>query len=243
MSERHGNKQEFKHPIAVLVEGLDTLHFIRNRIKKDVRFQNISLHDFIQASPSELSASGQNAPLNRFIRAFMNVDHAAVKAFAIIRDAEADSTAMWQSVTDAFKQNNITLPAAQNSIAMCGMSGLLVGGLLLPFGKTSGCLEHAMLDAKTANDSKDVCIQSFYSCLTNSQNNSDSLSNYEAKLKVHATILGHSQRTDEVSRTLGQTANAGFWDWTQPSLKIILDFLESLEKQVKKQVNSSGEMQ
>jgi hypothetical protein len=94
--------------------------------------------------------------------------------------------------------------------------------LIMPHGKPSGCLEHALLEAPRYTG-RIPCAEEYYRCVSLGQGDIDP--NHEAKIKVHAYIAAHAPNP---GMTLGQSAMASLWDFTQPSLKVMLEFIEMM---------------
>jgi hypothetical protein len=194
-------------PIIVVVEGLDYLYFLLNRIKNDLVYDNVQLWDF-----KEESDLSKNLGLLRRERDFENVT-----SLGIIRDAEADRTATEQAVQDALRSNGFAVPTDQ-----LRLSGGLpnTGYLIVPHDEASGCLEHACLKAST-RAAQLPCVNTFYDCVRQHQSHAMN-PNEQAKLKVHAHIAGSGLNP---ALTLGESSEANLWDFGNPSLEVLLRFI------------------
>ena len=89
---------------------------------------------------------------------------------------------------------------------------------------SEGCLEHCMLAASPDSQTKQ-CAEEFVTCLDASVKNY----NQRAKIQVRSMIAAYNP-----DMWFGDSANSSLWDWEQPSLSMILDFLERLNGLVKK---------
>jgi hypothetical protein len=195
--------------VNVAVEGQDYFHVILEQIKNDPELQEIQLWDF---------TGDDTGSLPRWLRLFKTLEGFSekVRAIGIIRDAEDDAVAMTQSVATALRNNGFDAPSAPLRISS---SKPAVGFLLLPHGRNSGCLEHAILEAAGAQLPL-RCAEEFLECVDDGQRNE----NWRAKVKVHALIAA----TKNPACTLGQSAKAALWDFHHPSLSVIKGFLKGL---------------
>lgn len=197
-------------PTIIMLEGLDYLYLLLARIKNDSAFDNVQLWDFTEGSDLREALS--------LIRRERNFDF--VTSLGIIRDAEADRFAAEQSVQDALRVTGFPVPSEPLKVSG-GVPN--TGYLIIPHDKSSGCLEHACLQA-TTRPAQLPCVDAFYECVR--QHHAQVMQpNYLAKLKVHAHIAGSGLKP---SLTLGESSEANLWDFGNPSLDVLLTFIRLL---------------
>ncbi|MFI5380883.1 MAG: DUF3226 domain-containing protein [Tepidisphaerales bacterium] len=200
--------------MLLAVEGLDYLHLLlRSRLKQDALFQrNALLWDFKQGG----NTLGQFLSV---LRPQRNFDR--VVALGVICDAEQDRVAMTASIRDHLRNNGFAVPEQQGEIAEGRPA---VSFLVMPHDEPSGCLEHACLKS-AVNRQLAACAEQFLSCVGEKKLNA----NWQAKLRVHAMIAGCGGNP---AMTLGESAEAGVWNFDHPSLAAMLDFISRLCRRV-----------
>ena len=224
-------KVEIKQPVAVLVEGADYIHVLLSQID-NADFDDIQLFDFSTLPPENATKDargGQNAALRRYLRVLARANEGAatkLRALAVIRDAENNPAGQFASVSAVLAEAGWPMAQMPGQVAR-GQDGRKAGVLLLPADGLSGCLENALLAAPTNRVPSELlaCARQFLDCVeTHSRND-----NWRAKVNIHAVLAGSTQNTQAPALTLGQSAKAGFWDFTQPSLKPLIDFLREIQ--------------
>ncbi|MBA7562750.1 MAG: hypothetical protein GH159_00700 [Dehalococcoidia bacterium] len=141
-----------------------------------------------------------------------------VQVLAIIRDADNDASAAFQSVCTALIQANLPVPAA--ALQPAGTKPI-VRVMICPHGKASGMLEDICLDT-VSTDPAISCVDSYFSCL--SSISGFTLPNNMSKAKVHAFL---SSRI-EPDKRLGEAAEAGYWPFNNTACDSLKNFLLSL---------------
>lgn len=194
-------------PVAIAVEGVDFLHFLRHQLVARPALATVHLYDFKE----------NGLTLNDWLEGFRTQHNfASLKCLGIIRDAETDAVGMLESIQSSLSRHGYPVPEAPNQI-LIGEPTLAY--LIIPHGQPKGCLEHAMLQANTKTE-RLACVDEFLNCV-GTTNRSE---NWQAKFKVRALITS----SDDPDRKLGETSQTGLWDWSHPSLKIMLDFIDNL---------------
>jgi len=201
-------KKTIKTPVVIVVEGMDYFRFLLHQLDGPARFAEVQLWNF-----SETGELGEQLRLLTDVHDFQKV-----RALGVIRDVEAQRAAQEQSVQSAFRNAGLAVPARQMEVENGTPK---TGFLLMPHDEDSGCLEHACVKVmpKPFLD----CVEGFYQCMS-PHHNPPLNENYKAKLKVHARIAG----SNKPQLTLGDSSKAGFWDFTQEPLKVMLDFIEKM---------------
>ncbi len=196
-------------PVAVAVEGGDYLYMLLGQIKNDPDLQDVQLWDF---------KGREGGDLLRWLRLFTTLDgyRQTIRALGIIRDAEADARRCFQSTCQAFRGAGLEPPQHPMEV---GTARPAVGVLLMPHGKPSGCLEHAMLEAAGPGVPLH-CAEDYLQCVGADAAND----NWNAKVKVHALIAA----AKNPAWTLSESALGGMWDFGHPSLAVMKAFMRRL---------------
>lgn len=141
-----------------------------------------------------------------------------VQVLGIMRDADNDASAAFQSVCSALGQSNLPIPTAVLEPAGTNPT---VRVMIVPHGKTSGMLEDICLDT-VSTDPAISCVDSYFRCL--SSISGFTLPNNMSKARVHAFL---SSRI-EPDKRLGEAAEAGYWPFNNAALDSLKTFLLSL---------------
>lgn len=202
--------------VVIAVEGSNFKQFLEPRKSG---LGNVQILDFKRGGLELKSWLGSF----RGIRGFDKI-----KAFGIICDAEISALSMQQSIESLLRVNGFATPERPKGIAQGDPN---VSYLIVPDGESSGCLEHAMLKASSP-ELPQKCAEDFLGCVEAYYEQNDiqmrkeefALENWRAKVKVNSLIA--SSKKPEMS--MGVSVHRDMWDWTQPSLKVMLDFIEDL---------------
>lgn len=214
---RNKRPLEIDKPVAILVEGIDWFHFLRQQItigpKMKPGFENVRLYDFQSVT--------QLGPFLESLRKHKNFDR--IQALGIMRDIEAETGAnsrqdVIAKVRAVLNGYDFSAPKQPQEIDMS--QPIAVSYLLIPHDANMGCLEHAILNAVKDQDVL-KCAQEFYECIDPHNERSD---NARAKMIVRSIIA----TTRKDGYTLGQSVHAGLWDLEHQSVRVMLDFIRSL---------------
>ena len=195
--------------VQLLVEGKDDLHLIRELIKA----RSLPL---VQVRPY----NGVDN-LRRFLASLVTTPgFETITSLGVLRDADQDPAAAFQSTQDALEANRIEPPRRPGAPEDREAHGrtLRVGILVLP-PAGAGMLE-TVLCQTFADQPVGACVDDFLSCLVRS---GIELRN-EAKTRVHAYL---STRERPGSNT-GLAAVQGAWDLHHPALDSIADFVRAV---------------
>jgi hypothetical protein len=194
----------------IAVEGLDYLHLLlRCPIVNEPQFQqSVLLWDFKEGGVT----------LGQFLGAVRSQrNFGMIQKLGLIFDAEQNATAVEQSVRGHLHNCGFAVPGQSKQIQAGQPS---VGYLIVPDGAPFGCLEDACLQA-CAKPQLVPCADAVLQCVGGTALNS----NWQAKLRVHSIIAGSGGNP---ALTLGESGAAGLWDFADPALKAMLDFIRSL---------------
>ena len=193
----------------LLVEGKDDLHLVRELIKAR------SLPP-VQVRPYD----GVNN-FRRFLSALIATPgFETVTSLGVLRDADRNASAAFQSVQDALVANSIEPPRNVGTPEDHEAHGrpIRVGVLVLPVAGP-GVLETVLCET-FADQPVGACVENFVSCLVRS---GIELRN-KAKTRVHAYL---STRERPGSNT-GVAASQGAWDLDHAALDSIADFVSAV---------------
>jgi hypothetical protein len=202
-------KSRIVKPVAVAVEGLDYYYTLLGQLKDDPQFQDVQLWDFKGADSGNLG---------RWLKLFISLDGYGdkIRAIGVIQDAEDDAERTFRSIAEALTNVGLAPPTRPMEVTT---SSPTIGILVMPHDSPSGCLEHAMIDARRP-DMPLHCAEQYLHCVQVGARNE----NWQAKLKVHALIAAGQNP----AWTLSQSVAGGLWDFTRPSLRIMRDFMRLL---------------
>jgi hypothetical protein len=139
-----------------------------------------------------------------------------VASIAIIRDADENATAAFQSVRDALLTNGFAAPEASGTITG---EPVKVGVLIIGSDEGNGMLEDLCL--KSVSDRPEfACVDEFFRCVAEKSERK----HFSSKAKVRAWMASHPDFTLYV----GKAAEAGYWPWESPAFDLLRDFLRCL---------------
>ncbi len=207
---REKPRRQIERPVAIAVEGSDYFYTLLSRIKDDPAFATVQLWNFSEP-PNDTARQWIS-----FLRTLRGYDE-RVKAIGLIRDAEASAEKSRAELRTAFAGNGLPIPIEPMTVAGGRPA---TGFLVMPHGRETGCLEHAMLEATRPN-APVVCAGEFLSCVNRPVKNE----NWRAKVRVHAMIAAG----ENPAMTLGQSISGGeLWNFAHPSLAVMSDFIAAL---------------
>jgi hypothetical protein len=194
-------------PKQLIVEGADAVYFFR-ALLKHLDLTGIQIQNF-----------GGIGELRAFLKALCNAPDflTLVTSVGIVRDAETDASAAFQSVCSALNGANLTIP--QQPMTPIGDSPQ-VNVLILPDATTSGMLETLCLRT-VENDPVMECIEQYFNCIKQRRG---ILPTNMPKAKVQAFLASRPKP----GLLLGQAADAGYWLWESLALEPVKQFLQVL---------------
>ncbi len=191
----------------LLVEGRDAEVFFSALIRS-MGMTGLQVQDF-----------GSIYELQAFLKAFRIAPGfaATVTSLGIVRDAESDPRAAFNSVRSALRNAGLPTPARPGAAAE---GSPRVNVLILPDANSPGMLETLCLQAVVA-DPVLPCVDSFFACM---EEKTGSLPINMEKARAHA-FLASRPKPDLL---IGQAANAGYWPWGDPAFDHVKRFLLDL---------------
>jgi len=175
----------------LLVEGMDDANFFAALLK------DLSLED-IEIWPIGIGRSFKNnlkilGKLSGFAR---------IKSIGVIRDADDNPSAAFESVRNALNDNGLSAP---NSYGSRSTGTPITSILILPDGMSSeGMLESLCLSA-IKDDPVMSCIEGYFDCISGC--GIDQREVVKDKAKVHVYLASQN----EPDKRLGESAQANYW--------------------------------
>ena len=185
--------------------------------KEDERFFEAFI-DSLGLSDIQVISIGGKTFLRRNLRILAAASgFSEVVSLAVVRDANADPKAAFQSVRDALR--NAGLPAPDKPLVFAG-DGPCVGVMILPDDETPGILEDVCLGA-VSQDSAMVCVEEYFECLKRERVEEP---RNVSKAKVEVFLASRPR----AGLRLGEAAQAGYWPWGAEAFGGLKDFLREL---------------
>jgi hypothetical protein len=197
---------EIKHPKLLIVEG-----------KEDELFFSAFCHHLGLNDIQVLSIGGKTNLLRNLTALKKATNFSRVTALGIIRDADEDANAAFQSVCSALQHAGLPIPTKPMTPAP-GHPRVLV--MILPDNQSPGALEDICLKAIAGTPAM-RCVDEFFCCLQRHHLP-------PPKNLSKAKVLAYLTSLPEPDKSLGQSAQAGYWNWDHPAFSDLKDFLRSL---------------
>ena len=158
--------------------------------------------------------------LLHFLRALTGTaafQRSTVPSLGIVRDAETDAAAAFQSVQSALTAAQLPVPSAPNQPAGDNPQ---VSVFILPDNRGPGMLETLCL-AAVADDPVMSCIETYLECVRQ----------YAAAPPQNlpkATVQAFLASRERPGLRLGEAAHRGYWPWDDPTFALVKQFLQAL---------------
>jgi hypothetical protein len=200
-----------EQPLVLVVEGGD-----------DKNFFEASARCLGLAHVKVLLAGGKQN-LRPYIKAISNAPDFRSKAiaFGVVRDADTDPTAAFQSVRDALLEARLPAPEAPLQVAEGNPA---VSVMILPGAGQPGKIEDLCL-ASVSADPATPCIEAYFECLLAS--GASQPSDF-SKAKVQAFLASRPKPCPH----LGIAAQQGHWPWNAHAFQDTRKFLEDLATRI-----------
>ena len=198
---------QIKEPKQLLVEGKDQLNFF-NKFIQHLNCQGVQIQDF-----------GGVKDLRAFLGQFVKAPNfgSVVGSIGIVRDAEGDANAAWQSVQSALQGAGMPVPA---HVGQHSAKTPHVSVLILPGGNQPGMLE-TVLNRTFSDDPVNTCIDSFFECVRHLTGKTIPIPD-----KARARAYMWTRKKPHVS--VGVAAQAGYWDFDHEAFASLRSFLTAL---------------
>jgi hypothetical protein len=139
-----------------------------------------------------------------------------VATIAIIRDADEDETAAFQSVCDALKANNFKAPEKNGGFVA---NGIRVGVLVVGPNDGKGMVEDLCLKS-VSHLPEFPCVNNYFQCIAERSERKV----FSSKAKVRVWMASHVDHELYV----GKAAEKGYWPWQSAAFDSIKEFLRQV---------------
>jgi hypothetical protein len=138
-----------------------------------------------------------------------------VSAFAVLRDANGDADASFDSVRGRLEQNGFPSPDANATFAEAvPRVGVFIVGV-----NGRGMIEDVCLNS-VSDRPEFSCVDNYFNCITQKSGRSD----FSSKAKVRVWMASHV----DYDYRVGLAAEAGYWPWESPAFDSLKNFLRAL---------------
>lgn len=154
-----------------------------------------------------------------------------VNTVAIIRDADQNVKAVFDSVSYLLNQHKFPVPSAIGEIATS--SKMKVGVFVMPGNKETGMLEDLCMKTVSSHPATQ-CVDSFMGCLSrvlvpnSTPSIKESAKHYFPKVPAKAKAQAFLAAMHEIVPSVGIAAEKGYWDFEHVALSELKSFLTSL---------------
>lgn len=205
---RNSNPTEIQQPKQLIVEGADDRYFFNALLK------------YLNIADVQIQITDGVDNLRTFLRLLsVSPNFSIVTSIGIVRDADDAPANKFISVCDSLRSVSLSVPS--QPIISAGDSPK-ISILILPNATMPGTLETLCLQT-VSNDPVISCIEQYFQCVEQQlQQLPKSKDMDKAKVKV---FLASRQ---EPNLLLGQAAAKGYWNWNDPALNHVKQFLQEL---------------
>ena len=199
--------EQIKEPKQLLVEGKDPLNFF-NEFIQYLGCQGVQIQNF-----------GGVPDLPAFLKQFVKAPDfgSVVESIGIVRDAEGDANAAWQSVQSALQGAGMPVPTR---VGQRSPETPYVSVLILPDGNQSGMLE-TVLNQTFADDPVNTCIDDFFECV-------ERIPGKQIHIPDKARARAYMWTREKPHVSVGVAAQAGYWDFDHEAFASLRSFLTAL---------------
>lgn len=139
-----------------------------------------------------------------------------VTAMGIVRDADADGGAAFQSVRDALLTNGFKAPDGNGGFAA---NGIKTGILIVGPRDGKGMVEDLCLNS-VSDQPEFPCVDDYFQCITQKSGRKD----FSSKAKIRVWMASHV----DYDLRVGIAAEKGYWPWDNPVFDPLKEFLRQL---------------
>ncbi len=194
-----------EQPNVLIVEGKEEKLFFDELIEH-LKLQKIQI----------MPIGGKDKLRSRLKALVSTPDFSKVVSLGIVRDADTDPDAAFQSVCDALRVAKLPAPD-RPLVPIPGNPRVTV--MVLPGDNESGMLEDLCLKS-VAQDPAMPCVERYFECLQQNNILPDNMS----KAKVQAFLASRPK----TGLRLGEAAEKGYWPWDENIFEQVRIFLQQL---------------
>lgn len=204
MENIEANRNQIIEPNLIIGEGIDEKRFL-DALAKQLKLEKYQIlpiggKDLIHANLKILKVSP---------------DFPIVKNLSILRDADNDAKAAFDSVCRALRNAKLPVPLRQLEPTP---DIPYVRVMILPGGESPGMLEDLCLQS-VSNDASISCLDQFFECLRSKQIHTQN----DAKARLQAFLSSR----EKPGLRLGEAAEKGYWPWDHVAFSEIKEFLRT----------------
>jgi hypothetical protein len=191
----------------VFCEGGDDFEVI-SRVATSIGLNVIRVEPFL----------GKNK-LREFLRAFKTrpeLTRNEIASIGIVRDADDDGNAAFQSVRDALLANGFKAPDQNGGFAV---NGIKTGILIVGPNDGRGMVEDLCLNSVSGRP-EFPCVDEYFRCIAQKSNRNQ----FSSKAKIRVWMASHV----DYDLRVGKAAAAGYWPWESAAFNPIKEFLRQL---------------
>ncbi len=196
------------------MEGADPHHFF-TALAGHLGIDHLQIHDF-----------GGVRDLRQFLRVFVDAsDFPSVINLGIVRDAETDAAAAFQSVRDSLRYANLPVPDAPET-TQPGPPAITT--MILPGGNRPGMLETLLREA-VADHAVRPCVTDFMACLEalhGAPPQRPDKATARALLAAQTYLQGYLATRRDPHLSVGIAAKRGYWPLDHAVLQPVRAFLQ-----------------
>jgi hypothetical protein len=208
-------------PRLLMVEGMDEVYFFE-ALLAHLNIMGIQVWD----------SGGKDQFPNRFRAAYNDMDK--VRAYAVIRDADKDLDAAFQSVVGVLRELGEPIPDRTGTFVDRAGQSRKVGVLILPGnGARTGMLESLCLES-VGNHRAMPCVQAFMNCIEavlpkiSASESAEVGGPWFPKNPAKAKSLAFLAAMHEESHRVGEAAKKKYWDFDHTCMEELKRFLREL---------------
>jgi hypothetical protein len=202
-------------PRVILVEGREDLRFYASACRAANVLNRVELR------PVEGWSN-----FARHVRTLLSVG-TALRAIAIIRDAESNGQGAFRSACSAFSQAGLPQPTQPGQLSIPDAQGRYTAVLVVPPGR-KGSIETMCLESLNGQVPLN-CAQDFVACLDGYDPPPASRTQAQQDKRTIGAMMiagASSPRPLRIGARLGEAAEQGYWDWTHPAFQPVMAFVD-----------------
>lgn len=139
-----------------------------------------------------------------------------VQSIGIVRDADENGRAAFQSVRDALEANGFKTPDANGGFAQ---NGIKTGIMVIGPNNGNGILEDLCLHS-VSDRPEFGCVDDYFKCVSDKSDRKA----FSSKAKVRVWMASHT----DFELYVGKAAEAGYWPWDSSVFDSLKQFLRQL---------------
>ena len=211
-----------EQPRLLLVEGHDDFQFFRRLIErrrkvKDIQETDVQIIRFVEEGKLTAFLASVIAPR-------LGDSSVPVQSLGVVRDADTNYPAAFQSVQGALRHAGLAAPSTPSEREYGELPDtdvICVVTYIMPDNNSPGDLETLCL--KAVHDAPAMpCVESYFECLQSI----DHVPRQESKARLRAFLASHRRNPN---LRIGEAVAAGVIPWNSPAFNGVHQFLDMLD--------------